>query len=68
MTVSERIARSGLSDKALAEMVGVNLTTVWRWRRRDLRPEEPEHVAGLAKALGCHPRDIRPDQAAIYEG
>lgn len=64
---SHAIAQSGLTDKQIAEAVGVLISTAWRWRNGKAVPSSPGHIAKLAAALGRPPRDIRPDLAAVFE-
>lgn len=58
---SRRAAR--LSQQALAEALGVNKTTVWRWENEDRRPETPE----LAIKVATVTRQ-QPDRALVAAG
>lgn len=43
--------RAGLSQKALADVLGIERTTVWRWENAGVRPDSPEMVAATADAI-----------------
>ncbi len=64
MKVSERIRASGLTDKQLVELTGAHVGTVNRWRH-GLKQPGAQYVQDLAVALGCDPRDLRPDLADL---
>lgn len=50
--------RRGLSQEALAALVGVNLTTIWRIEKGRQRPYPRTRLA-IANALGMRIEDIR---------
>lgn len=58
----ERV-RPRLSQQALAELVGVDRTTIWRWESAGVRPENPEMVIAVAAALG-----VDQDEAMLAAG
>lgn len=46
---------------ALAELIGVNQTTVSMWRTRGKGRVPPEHCAAIHKATGVPRWELRPD-------
>ena len=66
MDTAKSIQASGLTNAQLAEKLGVNHSTVWRWRMGKEMPGAGM-VVPLAAALGVPRRHIRPDWAAVFD-
>lgn len=49
--------KRGLTQRDLAELVGVSQNTIARWELRNVIPRE-KSIEKLAKVLGCEPMDI----------
>jgi transcriptional regulator with XRE-family HTH domain len=62
MTIAEKIRASGVTDKQISEATGVPIPTAWRWRKGLTHPNIV-NVAALARAIGCKPADLIPDEA-----
>jgi transcriptional regulator with XRE-family HTH domain len=54
------LAQSPLTEADIAKIANVNRSTVLRWKS-GMVPSKPEAIAGLARALGIHPRRVRFD-------
>lgn len=52
--LNQYLAQADRSGAWLAQRLGVNPTTVTRWRNGDTRPHSPEMVIRLADVLGLH--------------
>lgn len=44
--------RKQLTQQGLADLLGIDRTTVWRWERGGVKPDDPEMVRAVALALG----------------
>ena len=60
--------RQDLTQRQLAEQVGVTESTVRNWERDRNGVEWFERVANLCEALGCSPRDLVRYVDAAEEG
>jgi transcriptional regulator with XRE-family HTH domain len=47
----------GLNDEKVAARIGVDRTTVWKWRNNQSRLD-PDKIAALAEALDCKPEQL----------
>ena len=59
----------GLNDEKVAARIGVDRTTVWKWRSNQSRLD-PDKIAALASALDCKPEQLwqlppRPDRPSV---
>jgi len=59
--ISESIKLSGLSDKHIAETLGIPAPTVWRWRKGLTKPNIV-NIMPLSRALDCDPLDLIPGE------
>lgn len=59
--IADKISASGVSDKVIAEAIGMPISTVWRWRKGLTRPNI-DNIAALARAIRCHPADLIPGE------
>jgi transcriptional regulator with XRE-family HTH domain len=58
-----------LNDEKIAARIGVDRTTVWKWRDNQSRLD-PDKIAALAEALNCEPEQLwrmppRPDRPSV---
>lgn len=70
--IAERMEKLGLSDKDVADGMGVDRVTVTRYRN-DPNRLTPEKMAQLASVLDCEPDDLwhhpdRPNLNSIVRG
>ena len=47
----------GLNDEKIGKRLGLDRTTVWKWRKQQHRLD-PGKIAALAGALDCEPEDL----------
>ncbi len=63
MSIQDRIAASGKTDKQIGDEVGTSVPVVWRWRRGETTPRL-KYLAALARSLDCGVRDLVPEPKA----
>lgn len=62
--IAEWRTRRGLNQRQLAELVGLEHTTIGRLERDEL-PLKTEHLLLLGRALECHPLELIVDLKAL---
>jgi transcriptional regulator with XRE-family HTH domain len=55
--LDEWFSDRGLNDEKVAARIGVDRTTVWKWRKNQSRLD-PDRIAALAEALNCKPKQL----------
>lgn len=65
ITIADRIEQSGKTARALAEEAGITEAYLSQIRHGDRRPGLGT-LGSLARALGCEPKDLRPDLAKVF--
>ena len=60
--IKEIRAERGMSQSALANLLGVTPTAVWNWEANGIQPRPPM-LASIAKALGVTPTFLLTGQA-----
>lgn len=55
--IDEWMSHLGLNDDTLAEKIGTNRVTMWRWRSEQNRLN-PLKIARIAKGMGIAPEDL----------
>jgi len=61
MSIPERIQASGKTDKEIAAALGISTPAAWRWRK-GLTSPNIVNIRPLAKALGCKPLELIPEE------
>jgi transcriptional regulator with XRE-family HTH domain len=65
--LARRRQARGLSQMGLADLVGCDHSTIARWEAGRRTPTIP-HLLTLARALGCRPGALLPDEWAVGSG
>ena len=60
--LTEQMDRAGVTPQALADCLGVNPATVYKWRSGEVTPR-PYRIEPSAECLGVHPTELA---RAIY--